>query len=138
MLPHEFGHFVSPGQDSPDDELTEREVEGLGQAGLVVGRPLMGGRGDDTVGCQGRHEGRYLVDGKISNFGGSTAQWLTHLLLLPDPEATGSFPNIPEIFLMQTNLSFIRDKCCRLEMCLHLIEPNFRVTEDLMLYLGYL
>ena len=81
MLPHEFGHFVSPGEDSPDDELTEREVEGLGQAGLVVGRPLMGGRGDDTVGCQGRHEGRYLVDGKISNFGGQHSSMVnTHAL----------------------------------------------------------
>ena len=98
----------------------------------------MGGRGDDTVGCQGRHEGRDLVDGKISNFGGQHSTMVNTLALLPDPEAPGSIPNIPEIFLMQISLSFIRDKCCRLEMCLHLIEPNFRVPEDLMLYLGYL
>ena len=64
MLPHELGHFVPPGKDCPDNELTEWIVEILGLAGLVVGGSLVGGRGDNPVGCQGRHERRDLREGQ--------------------------------------------------------------------------
>ena len=33
-----------------------------------------------------------------------------------------------KLLVKQTNLSFIRDKCCHLTLCLHLIEPNYQMT----------
>ena len=30
--------------------------------------------------------------------------------------------------MKQINLSFIRDKCCHLKLCLHLVEPNWLAT----------